>query len=928
MAQINLNLQLNLNLQQNLQQKFKLIRRSAGVGIALMSFGDRPFGIATLRAIALSQQLDLTWRGDLAVTQAQIEPDSTLGDESSQVIPNQNINGLPADLIEGGAQRGQNLFHSFSQFNVEAGRGAYFANPEGIGNIFSRVTGNDVSDISGTLGVNGAADLFLINPNGIIFGENASLDLNGSFLATTADAIQFGAQGEFQAIAPDAPPLLTVQPSALFFNQMQSGTIESRSIAPAGTTATGSFDLLGLRVPDNQNLALIGGDVIIDGGGVAGGLSALDGRIELGGLAEPGLIELNEDGSLSFPTNVARADVLLNNFAILDVSKSGSGSVALTANNIEISDSQVFAQIAVGFGELNTQSGDIVLDATENILIADNSLVDNSTFEEGNAGKIDIQAEESVTINSSAVFNIVESTGEGNAGGVEILTKDLVIEDESEITSSTFGTGNAGSINIQAESVLVTNGSPIINATFDKGNAGNITVQTNSLMLIDGGAITSSTFDEGNAGNIDVNAQSIVLSGTAPLELIGLDDNPGGFSSGLLTTTELGADGTGGNIVVNTDSLQISQGAVISTRTINSASGGNITVNGNTISIYSGSQILTSAFSLGDAGNIELNITEKLEISGSDPTFFERREAVIELFEQAELTDLVNPEEQIDPVSPFSGIFANTTESSAGNGGSIIISGLNNDSALRSLTISQAGQLAVDSQGIGNGGNLSLQTENLTLEDGASISATTTSGLGGNIAIDTEFLIGSGNSDIVANAFDGMGGFIQINAQSILGLQTRNQLTDSNDITAFSQQNPQLNGTVDINTTETNQNLSLLQLPSNPVSEQVVQACGKGSTDQQSKFIISGRGGLPDSPQTNLSSDFGLEDWRIVEGQDSSPSVADKRLYQSDHGQTRQIVAANKLIFDADGTPMLVAVNSVDKVSNLTQQLSTNCSTN
>lgn len=908
----------------DLPQTCKLLRRLSGVGIVLILFGDRPFGIATLRTIALSQQLEMPWRGDISITQAQIEPDNTLGNENSQVIPDQTINGLPAELIEGGAQRGQNLFHSFSQFNIESGRGAYFANPEGITSIFSRVTGNDVSNILGTLGVNGIADLFFINPNGIIFGENASLDLNGSFLSTTADAIQFGAQGEFNAVDSNAPPLLTVQPSALFFNQMQPGTIESKSIAPAGTTATGNSDLFGLRVPDSNNLALIGGNIIIDGGG----LSALDGRIELGGLAEPGLIELNDDGSLNFPDNIARADVSLNNFTILDVSKNGIGSVALTADDLEISDSQVFAQITEGFGESNTQGGDIILNARENVSIIDNSIVDNSTFGEGNAGRIDIQAEESIAINNSSVFNTFDGTTLGNSGGIEIITKDLAIEDESEVNSSTFGIGDAGQINIQADSVVVKNGSPITNATFSIGNAGNINVQTNSLMLLDGGTITSSTFGNGDAGNIEVNAQSIVLSGTAPLELIGFSSNPGGFSSGLLTTTELGSMGNGGTVVVNTDSLQISQGAVISTRTINESSGGNITVNAKTLSLSEGSQILTSAFDLGDAGNIELNITEKLDISGSDPTFFDRQEAVIELFRQANLTDLVNPEQPIDSVSPISGIFANTTESSAGNGGSIIISGLNSDSALQSLTISQAGQLAVDSQGTGNGGNLSLLTENLTLEDGANISATTTSGLGGNITIDTEFLIGSGNSDIVANAFDGMGGFIQINAESILGLQTRNQLTDLNDITAFSQQNPQLNGTVDIDTTETNQNLSLLQLPGNPVSAQVVQACKRGDSKKENEFIASGRGGLPDSPQANLSSDFGLEDWRILESQDSSPSVVDKRLSQTVHGQTEQIVEANSLVFDAQGIPMLVAVNSADQVSNLTQQLFTNCSTN
>ncbi|MEQ8462872.1 two-partner secretion domain-containing protein, partial [Coleofasciculus sp. E1-EBD-02] len=104
---------------------------------------------------------------------AQITPDTTLGTENSVVTPNVDIQGLPADLIEGGATRGAALFHSFSEFNVGEGLRVYFANPVGIETIFSRVTGSDVSDILGTLGVDGGASLFLLNPNGIIFGENA-----------------------------------------------------------------------------------------------------------------------------------------------------------------------------------------------------------------------------------------------------------------------------------------------------------------------------------------------------------------------------------------------------------------------------------------------------------------------------------------------------------------------------------------------------------------------------------------------------------------------------------------------------------------------------------------------------------------------------------------------------------------------------------
>ncbi|MEQ9553271.1 MAG: filamentous hemagglutinin N-terminal domain-containing protein, partial [Coleofasciculus sp. G3-WIS-01] len=101
-------------------------------------------------------------------TLAQIQPDTTLGAENSIVTPNVEIKGLPADLIEGGAIRDTNLFHSFGEFNVGEGGRVYFANPLGIDTIFSRVTGSDISDILGTLGVNGGASLYLLNPNGII----------------------------------------------------------------------------------------------------------------------------------------------------------------------------------------------------------------------------------------------------------------------------------------------------------------------------------------------------------------------------------------------------------------------------------------------------------------------------------------------------------------------------------------------------------------------------------------------------------------------------------------------------------------------------------------------------------------------------------------------------------------------------------------
>ena len=135
---------------------------------------------------------------------AQITPDESLGTESSVVTPDVEIKGETADRIDGGATRESNLFHSFQEFNVREGQSVYFASPESIENIFTRVTGNNPSNILGTLGVDGAANLLLLNPNGILFGENSSLDLEGSFLGTTAESLIFRDGKEFSAVEPQS----------------------------------------------------------------------------------------------------------------------------------------------------------------------------------------------------------------------------------------------------------------------------------------------------------------------------------------------------------------------------------------------------------------------------------------------------------------------------------------------------------------------------------------------------------------------------------------------------------------------------------------------------------------------------------------------------------------------------------------------------
>ncbi|HEY9610184.1 filamentous hemagglutinin N-terminal domain-containing protein [Allocoleopsis sp.] len=191
---------------------------------------------------------------------AQLIPDQTLGIESSRVTSQDS-----RDFIDGGAMRGSNLFHSFVEFNVGNQQQVYFANPLGITNILTRVTGHNVSNIFGTLGVEGAANLFLLNPNGIIFGAGARLDVAGSFVASTADGIRLGENGFFSAEKPENSTLLAIQPGALFTNAQRSHQAE---IENQGNLAVGAGQTLTLqvdRVTSTGSLSTPGGTVQVLG---------------------------------------------------------------------------------------------------------------------------------------------------------------------------------------------------------------------------------------------------------------------------------------------------------------------------------------------------------------------------------------------------------------------------------------------------------------------------------------------------------------------------------------------------------------------------------------------------------------------------------------------------------------------------------------
>ena len=691
--------------------------------------------------------------------QSQIIPDNTLGNENSQVRTDRNIDNLPAELIEGGAQRESNLFHSFGQFNIEAGRGAYFANPEGVTNIFSRVTGSNVSEIMGRLGVQGNADLFLINPNGIIFGENSSLDINGSFVGSSADSVVFGNGFEFSAVNPEASPLLTVNmPLGLNLGN-NPGDIVNNSIT----------DNVGLQVLSGKNISLIGGNLKLN----RGLITAPGGTVELGGLAKAGLIAINEDSSFNFPQEVAKADVSLTNDALVDVRADGGGLININAGNLNLSgESALFAGIAENAGSSNAQAGNITLNVAEAISLSQESRIENQvnqnsignsgdininanllsatdgsvittdTSGQGDGGLVSIQALDKVELSRAAIFSDVNSSAQGNGAGIEIDTGSLSVNDGAIISSSVSGRGNAGNINIFTDS-LSTTASILDTSNVGQGSAGSIDISANNNVKIESSLVRSlsgSPIEGSTNGGINIDAESLLVTDNAELNSSLIDGGKGSagdiiinasnkvtFDGGFARSRlEKGAEGSGGNISINTGSLLLTGLDPVAADAMTG-------------------QLTTATFGQGDAGSIIIKASGDVAFDGRGSDLF----------------SLVALDEGI------------------GNGGNIEINS-------NSLSINNQARLIATSEGMGNAGNIIINTNSFSVANQGQLNTVTSSenteveevDEGGNIEIDTKSFLATSGS--ILNA--GTSG--TDNAGNIIVKASESALLDEANITA------------------------------------------------------------------------------------------------------------------------------------------------
>lgn len=552
------------------------------------------------------------------IANAQPVPDTTLP-KNSEV----NLEGSTYQ-IDGGTVAGDNLFHSFEDFSVPTGTEVLFNNNLAIQNIISRVTGDSISNIDGKLAAMGNANLFLLNPNGVIFGSNSSLNLGGSFITTTADSLLFEDGTEFSASKPQASPLLTIStPVGLQFGN-QVGDITNQS---------GTSPLVG-----SNTIALIGGNINLQGRTIISPKN-----IELGSVDSNSQVKLipttlgwtfdyesvqnfkdirltqaenSAGGELNLVATLSGADIQVKGKEVRIEEGSqiiASGTLKIdTADTLKIIGSRNGSNLLILnglFGNAFTanDAGNIIINTGRLIIqnggqISSQVTGDSSSNTEelilatGNGGNITINATESIELVDQGSEILSSTEGFGSAGNISISTKNISVSNGAVITAESTGvasnleplaTGLAGGIEINASESIRLNDSIISSSTSGLGNnAGSVSLETNQLSVLDGSQISVDASGSGLAGNLEIAANSINLDRS---------------SLNAETTT-----GNQGNITLsNLDTLLLRNNSKITTNATESATGGNITISSEGIILLDDSDITAQAVE-GRGGNIQI----------------------------------------------------------------------------------------------------------------------------------------------------------------------------------------------------------------------------------------------------------------------------------------------------------------------------------
>ncbi len=706
---------------------------------------------------------------------AQIIPDNSLGAERSIVTPNVNHPGGASDRIDGGAIRGSNLFHSFQDFNVGNLQRVYFANPAGIENILGRVTGSQVSQILGTLGVLGSANLYLINPNGIIFGKNARLDIPGSFFASTASNLVLENGYKFGTENPGSPPLLAinVRPGLGDWLPSQGAIANSGNLSPGQhlTLVGNNLDLQGqlqaggnltlqaannLRVRDSISDAFIasaGQQLLVQGNKIdifalnhpsSGFFSGqnmtfrsanpigANAHFYSGGNFSLENINGNRGDLSSSDDPIIRAsgDVSFNSYTGASLHIFAGGSVTIDSINITGTDTTNFINETVTLSDgITTVSINGSAEPTVDIragttdfnppgIAGDTTGFSAPPNANGTATSANITINRIITpgglvfltnqyqpnpalsgdITVNALIAAVNPTG---GGDVVIDSRGRIITPNILDTSGAdFSTNpprfisRGGDITLIAKSDIFM---PPSSQIFSYGSfGGNITLRSQSAIIQAEAAsgnsfIESATYGAGQGGDVNLNAPTISLSNFVQSNV--RRGAPGSGGRLIITANSLQGNGAilsnvtrggnGGDVTINADSISLNR-SVVGSETFSTTGGkaGNVEINTNRFVATNGGQVRSFTGGIGDAGNVTVSALDSITLTGTNET------------------------------GVFSGFSSNVRPDGIGNAGTITIK-------TGSLSMREGAQIRASTQGRGDAGRIEIEATRSIAIDGA-----------------------------------------------------------------------------------------------------------------------------------------------------------------------------------------------------------------
>jgi filamentous hemagglutinin family protein len=535
---------------------------------------------------------------------AQVVRDGSIGPSTPLNLTGPNFE-IGSEL---GKLNGHNLFHSFASFNLDKGQTANFSGPPEVENVLARVTGRNVSNIDGTLRSSIAnANLYLLNPNGFVFGKNARLDVSGSFYASTANGIRFGEKEDFLVHdKPDSKPVFfSATPDAF-------GLLGSRAtIQIQGSSIVNNTNSTYFYAPNGQI------KITTDNSGLTIQNSTL--------FAPKGQID-SDVNSIDISTT---GDIQLIN---TNIDVSGQKEMGTTAGQVTIRGRQLLANyIAISAQSFGDRNGLIKISTQEKMSL------EGSQINMINQGKVtDTQAESGIVLEAGKSLELFCTTtgcddpssldksqlvslnqGSGIGGQIKITTPTLKISNGSIVKTSTeTNTGRAGDIDIAAKDISIYSG--FIESMVDKGEngqgengqGGNISIHGMDGIdsLTDRVSLSNSLSTKshisasvaldtagGKAGKVDLKTHQLLLDGN------GSEINSFSYS---FSHDE---SGNAGSIQITADMISLSNEARIITEA-RSANGGNIGITvRDSLRLFNGSRIITTAYNNGKGGELTIS---------------------------------------------------------------------------------------------------------------------------------------------------------------------------------------------------------------------------------------------------------------------------------------------------------------------------------